>query len=166
LEISDIFKTGSGLLKSEELPKQARTYRKALRDEFSSMSGVRIVSRAFRDLLEEMDPGVHQLLPLKIIFASRSETRFILNVHVAQDTVIDALSDVRKHPNADNIMHFNFLRSGEGPVKVSINTASCGPCHLWREKRYPGSLLISDRLHEEIMRRKLRVFKMRKAIDF
>lgn len=164
-EISRIFKTGSGLLKAEELPTQARSYHKALRDEFRSINGMRIVSPAFRDMLEAIEPGTHQFVPLQIIFAAKSETRYILNVHVSQDTIIDARSDVSKHPDAENIMYFNSMTWGKAPVRVTINAASRGRHNLWRERRYPGSLLVSDRLQAEITRRRLRVFQMFKASD-
>jgi hypothetical protein len=164
-QISGIFHTGSGLLVPDEMTKEVRVGRRALRDEFMSNGGIRIISQAFRDLLEELDGGHHQILPVTLRHQSRTETRYILNVHVKQDTVIDALSDVRKHPKADNIMYFESLEWGKGPVDVSIRASSRGPHHLWREKRYPGSLLLSDRLHAEILRRRLRVFQMRQAID-
>jgi hypothetical protein len=53
----------------------------------------------------------------------------------------------------------------KGHIKATIDTSSLGELHVWREQRYPGSLLVSDAFQVEMKKRKIEFFELRKARD-
>lgn len=167
-EISKVFKDGTRFLLPEEVPARLHAPWKKFRDIFRSDNGILIISTALRDLLKELDPGVHQTLPIKVSSNSPTEVRFVLNVHAMQDSVIDEQSDVGSMAFQGfdrEKMRFNHNHGTTGPVNIVFNTAAMRGLNCWRERRYPGSLLISNALHDEIARRRLRFFEVRKARD-
>jgi hypothetical protein len=160
-EISGVFRSGTRRLLPEEIPERLRLEQplKNLRDIFISDGGVLIVSRALHDLLEEMDPGVHQFSPIAVERLSTAGERFVLNVYVKQDSIIDEQSNVRRHagmPDNRDVMYINYLPAGN--VDITLDRSKLAKVNLWREKRYPGSLLLSDELNDELKRHDLKFF--------
>jgi hypothetical protein len=171
-EVTKVFSSGKALLDSAETPDRLQVHSRVdkLPDLFSSRNAILICSGRLRDLLEELDPGVHQFIPITVEQYSGMrppQAHFILNVHYKQDSIVDELSDVRRNalvPNNRNILYFNFpYKANSKSVDVVIDRSKLSDVNLWREMRYPESLLISDRLHNELKQRKITFFKPLKA---
>jgi hypothetical protein len=167
-EVADAFSDGTRLLRSHEIPTRLRldTPIKRVRDIFVSHSGVLIVSRALHDLLEEVDPGLHQFSPIAIELLPHAGEHFLLNVHHQQDSIIDEMSNVRRNagmPDNRDVMYINFLPGGG--VDVTVDVSQLGKANLWREKRYPGSMLVSNPLRDETRRRGLKFFTLWKVAE-
>ncbi|MBL0375290.1 hypothetical protein JJB09_25065 [Rhizobium sp. KVB221] len=168
-KVAGVFKNGERLLKSEEAPEHLvlDKPRARLRDIFKTHNGALVVSEKLRALMEEMDPDLHQFMPVSIDNRVEPGRWFILNVHAKQDSVIDDQSDVRPNSgspaNSHEIMYFKYFPAQKGHINATINSARLGGLHVWRERRYPDSLLVSDAFHAELKRRKIEFFEMRKA---
>ena len=170
VEVALVFKNGVRLLNQEETPEHLvlNKPRARLRDLFKTYSGALIVSEKLRALMEEMDPDVHQFMPISIDNRAEPGRWFILNVHVKQDSVVDDQSDVRPNfgsPDSHEIMYFEYFPAPKGHINATINTSALGGLHVWRERRYSNSLLVSDAFHAELKSRKIEYFELRKARD-
>jgi hypothetical protein len=167
-EISTIFRYGNGFLNPSEVPGTLLVYIAVhkLPLIFKSNSGVHIVQEPLRQLLERMDLGIHHFLPIEVCQFDGTPCPnpcHVLNVHVMQDSIIDEKSDVRRNagmPDNPNVMYINFPYRG---VEVTVDNSRLSGVNLWREKRYPGSLLMSDALHSAIRIKGFKFFDLRKA---
>jgi hypothetical protein len=161
-EINDTFLFGNKVL-PEETPRRMRLVRrrKLLPDIFISQSSVTVISSRLRDVIEDLDPGVHQILPVTIEGPhDDNPERFILNVHLQQESIVDELSDVVR--GFGTVMQINWGR--EQPIIV-LDPSRLSDVNIWREKRYPGSLLVSDTLHNAMADAGIRFFKLCKTAD-
>jgi hypothetical protein len=171
VEVARVFKDGIRLLKPEETPEHMvlNKPKARLRDIFMTENGALIISEKLRALIEEMDPGMHQFMPISIDNLAELECWFILNVHARQDSVIDDQSDVRPNSgsrDSNKIMYFEYFPAPKkGHISATIDTTALGGLHVWRERRYPGSLLVSDAFQGELKKRKIEFFELRKARD-
>ncbi|MBB1247911.1 hypothetical protein H2O14_03305 [Rhizobium sp. G21] len=157
-------------MKQEETPEHLvlSKPRARLREIFTTHNGALIISEKLRALMEEMDPGVHQFMPISIDNHAEPGRWFILNIHAKQNSVVDDQSDVRQSsgsPKNHEIMFFRYFPAYKGHINATIDTSSLGGLHVWRERRYPGSLLVSDTFQAELKKRKIEFFELRKARD-
>lgn len=159
-EVAGVFDDGTRLLRADEIPAHLLLDRpvKSFRDIFRSHGGILIVSPALHDLLQRLDPGVHQFSPIGLDHLPAAEPRYVLNVHFKQDSIIDEKSSVRRNagmPDNRNVMYVNFRPEG---INLSIDKNKLVSVNLWRERRYPRSLLLSERFRKEILGKKLKFF--------
>jgi hypothetical protein len=159
-EVAQVFDDGTRLLQADEIPTHLLLDRpaKRFRDIFQSQDGILVISPALHDLLQQLDPGVHQFSPISLDHIPAAGPRFALNVHFKQDSIVDAKSSVRRNagmPDNRNVMYINFRPEG---VDLVVDSSRLASVNLWRERRYPSSLLLSDRLHSEIVNRQLKFF--------
>lgn len=173
-EITGIFKDGrvlhkvpaETLLDPSEIPSELSFNRKSgsVSDLFSSEGGVMIASSAMHDLLQSLDPATHQFIPIRIKGKTDFGDRYVLNVHYVQDTIVDELSNVRTNAQSPSpsLMYINFSPRN---FKVVVDNSKRSHANMWRERRYTGSLLISDELSVEIKRRDLKIFPQWQALE-
>jgi hypothetical protein len=156
------FKDGTRLLRPDEMPTRLLLDRptKNFRDIFRSQDGILIVSPELHDLLEQIDPTVHQFSSIVLEHMPMAGLRYCLNVHAKHDSIIDEKSNVRRNagmPDNNNVMHVNFVPEG---ADITIDSSQLASTNLWRERRYPGSLLVSDKLYSEIKNRGIKFFPL------
>ena len=167
-DISGVFRNDGQLLDPEETPEHLVLHRRGKappRDIFKTHGGAMVASDRLRLLMEEMDPGCHQFLPISIDNRPEFEPRYILNVHATKDTIIDDQSDVKPswHTTGREKMHFTFPAHLKGPVQIAFSPAAMNGPHVWRERRYASSLIISDAFEAALREGKLAFFPLRKA---
>lgn len=136
-------------------------------DSFVGAEGVPLVREAIKKTIEDLDPGLHQFLPIEIRGRQGNdhfESYYLMDVWRTQDTIIDERTDCksayRNYPERRDRM---LLISSSDEVKVTVNEAKMDAINLWREDRYPGLLMYSDILHKNIMAKRLRFFANYKA---
>ena len=122
---------------------------------------------ALKALIEELEPGVHQFWPLRIVQPKGepfSEAYFGIRIGRFMDSFVADQSDPKVFLEQVTIVgetQFTaFDRSRNGYAKLALSSEIIGNGHLWQETRLWGPLLcISDRLQSEITARGLRIVK-------
>lgn len=156
-DISKVFQKGGELLDPAVAPIVLRLAKsiRAGQNAFVSADGIHVVSRALRDLFEEMDPDTHQFLPITVtdVRGVPFGEWFILNVHHRQDTAYDDPADFPNGKEGNRRMAWFQDRT------MTIDPARQSGLNLWREARFPDVCVISDRLHDEMKRRDMKFFK-------
>ncbi|CUH76200.1 hypothetical protein TRM7557_00763 [Tritonibacter multivorans] len=158
--LSGVFRYGLRSLKCNEVPQRliANETRKKWYDSFLITGSLSVVREPVKDIIEGLDPGVHQFFPLTI------ETKrgkmiegpwFAMNVTARQDSVVMEQSSVNVNKRFPDEL-CSFFHDGEDRVTVDAGRQS--GLHLWREQRFRGSLLGSDALMAELKAQKLRFF--------
>jgi hypothetical protein len=171
VEITDVFKQGSDLLVPEEMPNFMRIGQgiQVLPDMFRSFGGIVIASDRLRRVLEELDPGIHQFIPITVYLKSKELAEgswFILNVYYKQDSVVDEQSIVRpmshQQPNARPMMVIKFTSRDK---QVTIDRSKLSGAHVWREAGYLGPYFLSDQLHSRLKAQKIKFLSMKSVIE-
>ncbi|MCP4079957.1 MAG: hypothetical protein GY743_06900 [Planctomycetaceae bacterium] len=113
--------------------------------DFFSINGEFGVSQAFKDLLEEMEPGVHQFFPLEIRRKDGGSVEgnyYVFVTCVLLDTaLIPEKSNVvqkgtyREYPDGGIYDGLYYTASGPGPDKFTLNRNVIGNHHAWVDKR-------------------------------
>ena len=159
-EISQVFKHGSRELLAREIPKRLVFQEpRKLPPAFFSIGGLVIVQEPIRELLERLDPGVHQLVPIDAVWwdgTAPVHPCHVLNVHAMQDSIIDEESDVEishGYKTSDN------MTIKQGFKRVTVRASAFSGVHLWRERRYPGAMLMSDGLYDALEANGLEFFE-------
>jgi hypothetical protein len=170
-ELSNIFLYGGALLVPDEMPNFMRIANKieVPPDIFSSFDGIVIANDRMRRGLEELDPGVHQFIPITVYLKSKELAEgswYILNVHYKQDSVVDELSNVRpmshQQPNTRPMMVIKFKRRDN---QVTIDRSKLSGVNLWREAGYLGAYFLSDQLHSALSAQKIKFLSMKTVIE-
>ncbi|MGE0281149.1 MAG: DUF1629 domain-containing protein [Rhizobiaceae bacterium] len=162
-DISGLFKNGKSLLDPAEMPdtlRLSKTVAEKCPAAFISQDGICVVNSLIHDLLEEMDRGIHQFIPIKVIDKkgkSPNHVQYILNVHHMLDTIIDEKSYVEGGSGArdGSIMHVRM----ESKPSLTVDTSHLSSVNLWTEQRYPTTRLMSDKLFRELKARNLKFFQ-------
>ncbi|MEM8843294.1 MAG: DUF1629 domain-containing protein [Pseudomonadota bacterium] len=164
-DLSDVYKKGDRLLNPEEVPRKlVLSKNPKARGAFVSTDGIMIVPQPIKDLIEELDPGVHQFFPIEVTRhngTALDHPCFIMNVHLHQSSIIDAESEVDCWYGCEESHERMDL-----PVTqkvVTLDPAGLSGVNLWRENRYRHSLMLSDALDRELRARKLKFFGRFKA---
>jgi len=93
------WKDGKHKLLPNKLPKKLvlRKTVKNLRDAFRSINGISLVSDSLRDVIETLDPGLHQFFPIQVEFPRGKVVEKKYNVIIVRETkktIIPELSEV------------------------------------------------------------------------
>lgn len=176
-EYSDVYSNGTRKLKQNEVPEELVLAKKTklLPGGFETIASLFIVQDTVAKILENLDPGVHQFLPISLRYKSRSVPEgkyFVLNVTARQDSIVDDLSRVESvplpkqiHPyipgdhDPDRMKIIHFKKS------VTVDPGKQSGLNMWREKRYAGSYLISDAFFDALKARDLRLMGSFRAKD-
>ena len=126
-------------------------------DIFKIRNAVLVVSKRLKDLIEEMDSGLHQFLPIKIVRSNKkeiSELFFILNVLPEKSTLLHEQpawysGSVRR--NAIDTM----MASIEPYI---VHASGQDGIHLWRDEHQPRLYFISKAFRERLQIEKIDFF--------
>ena len=165
LEIVGAWQSGNRRTLPEEMPRLliAERPRKSWPDTFWTIGGLMVVRAPVRDIIEALDPGVHQFFPLRIRTKRGVEIEgpwFSMVVSVKQNSVVMELSDVFVHPRVPE-----RLCSFSGTTDVTVDPARQSGLNLWRETRFKNSLLGSDQLVADLKAAGLKFFPGFQAKD-
>ena len=174
VDISGIWMTGRGILNPSEMPKTIiiKKRKRPPPAVFCSSGAIIICQERLKSILDELDPGLHQFIPIRIEYPSGEgpeDQFFILNVHHMQDTIIDEKSKADIGPLMPNNSNrhyrlvFGFARK-DGDITVDKSKLSS--VNLWREPAYPGLYMMSDALKQKLKRENLDFFNPHKATEF
>ena len=174
-EISVTWMDGRTMLNPFEMPRELiiNGQERALPSVFSSKGGITICKQELKFILEELDPGIHQFIPIKVAFQSGEvpeDSFFILNIHHMLDTIIDEKTRSQKASGTlpDNskrhfmLYHLSVRKDGD----VTVDKSKLTSVNLWRELAYPGLYMMSDRLQQRLEQEKLAFFEPHKATEF
>lgn len=159
-DLSAVFMYGERRLLSGEVPKRliAKHPRRIWPDAFLATNSLYVVREAIADIIDTLDPARHQFFPLRLETPygnAIAGSWFAMNVFARQDSVVMEKSYVyqsKDHP--DTLC--SFLHNGQDQVTVDPDRQT--GLHLWREKRFKGSLLGSDTLVERLAAQELEFF--------
>lgn len=178
-DLSDIYKKGTRLLTPDEVPPRLtlEKRRKSIPGGFQTANGLIIVNGQVHDILERLDPGVHQFLPVELCFKNgdRPEGQyFVINITVKQDSIVAA------PPGVDPSDKFIVIRDDAGNFKglenvgkdwdsllirthkkkVTLQKSALSGVNLWREKRVSGlELFVSDAFFDAMKEQGLKFYK-------
>ncbi|NSX55129.1 imm11 family protein [Parasulfitobacter algicola] len=163
--LSSVYAEGTRKLGSDEVPKTFKLSkaRDSLPASFMVQDGLYIVQKPFRDLIEQLDPGLHQFFPIEVRHRNgtpHDPPCYAINVTETRDSIVDDQSTVDKFvtdpENTDKrIVYFK--------KDITIDPSKLTNIHLWREVRYPKSLLMSDELRDALKETGLRMPRCFKA---
>jgi uncharacterized protein DUF1629 len=152
---------GRGLLEPHELPSEfrMREARKSLASLLLLTNGFLAVDAMLKEIIETLEPGVHQFWPLRITLPKGQEfpgPHYGMVIRRFIDSFVPEQSNVRGSED--------FFRAN-GPYKkdygnLTVSKSVVAGAHLWRERRLRmPNVFLSDELQAEITRRGLRIFK-------
>jgi len=172
--ISGIWMNGGSLLNAKEMPTALRLERepKNMPDVFFSDGGVTVCSKAMRELIEQLDPELHQFIPISVIHKNGETDEsdyFITNVHLTFDVIDDAKTKATKmsgpvlgQPKRNlRLLNVGLVKANDVAVFLKLLPKA----NLWREKAYPGIYMMSDALFDPIKERGMKFFKTQKALE-
>ena len=156
-------------------PKRANYYSggKTIPD-FTAINGEFSVCQDVRDLIESLEPGVHQFLRVEVVRPRsprpihRLDGRaldtpyYILNIMTVLDAVWVERSHVRVHelqgrPPLVHLQAKGLNERGEYVYDVVLRREIIAGCHIWRGGRHGnGSIFFSNAMMEEVRRLKLK----------
>lgn len=161
---------------------QAKRKIRSLGSLFKTTNKVLAVDEAMKDLIEGLEPGVHQFRPITIL-QPNSETfpgsYFTMIVGRFCDSFIPDLEtegDLWKqlsYVDENKVRQFtgtylHYAQNAESFARLSLSRVATNGAHLWRESSLRGpDFFVSDSLQDAIKRAKLKVppmFKVREAL--
>lgn len=154
----DAWKHGDHQLKPEQVPKKLILFkpRKNLRDAFRSLNGISVVSDAMREVIETLDPGLHQFFPIQVEFprGKLPEKKYnVIIISTKKKTIIPELSEV------DGPRYGKFYSVVEYRKDVSFAPVCRDGAHMWREEGFRNEHFISDELAAAIKAKELKYLK-------
>ncbi len=163
-EIERVHHYGNRKLEENEIPKVLvlEKKRKTIPAGFLTRSSMFIVNKSVQNFLTKLDSGIHQFFPIEVKYkdGSRPEGEFfVMNVTYKQDSIVDENSSVESyfHPKTDKMKIRHFRKN------VTVQKSVLSNMNIWREERYPKSLLISDSFFEFLNEQKMKFLKSYKA---
>ena len=102
-----------------------------------------ICSAKFRDLLERLDPGIHQFVPVEIVTKKKdhiADMFWFIPCNRLDTLVLDQIS-----PLLDEMGYFYFqLRPENQPLRIVFDREKIGQSHIWCERRCDGWIWTSN----------------------
>ncbi|WP_208347474.1 imm11 family protein [Pseudaestuariivita rosea] len=163
--LSNVYAEGTRQLVSKEIPKifKLDKARDSLPASFMVQNGLYIVQKPFYDLIEQLDPCLHQFFPIEVRHRNgtpHDPPCYAINVTETRDSIVDQQSSVEKFvtnpKNTDK--HIIYYKKD-----ITVDPSTISDIHLWREARYPQSLLMSDELRDALKETGLRMPRCFKA---
>ena len=165
-EVCGVLGEGLRSLSVEEMPHELRMERKGiLPNMFMATSGMWIVDSSARQIIEELDPGLHQFFSINVQFPDGSSPPgewFSMNITTVRKTMIDAESAIKHLPPAklpkklpDGTIT-TYWSTGTSLIDFNAKRITVGPdaddgANLWREKGHQRDLILfSDKLHDAL----------------
>lgn len=163
-------------IKTEHVPTKLEWRSKAAVSDYKTPMGFSMVSPRFREIVEALEPGVHQWLPLEVVDKKGG--------HLADRYYFIPCNriDSADHEHTSMVMYIGgwsvpkdlirldkaeFLPTDYDPqrrVQYVFSEAKTAGIHAWRDKHIGLShLLISDQLAEALQKEKFTGLELRKA---
>ena len=160
---------------------QAERTIRSLGSLFKTTNKVLAVDEAMKDLIESLEPRIHQFRPLTILQPNSEVfpgTYFTMVIGQFRDSFIpdpETEGDLWKqlsYVDENKVRRFTgtylfSALSAEPYARLSLSSAATEGAHLWRECNLRGpDFFISDALHDEVKKAKLKIpqnFKVREA---
>ena len=118
-----------------------------------------VVSRAFRELVEAMDPAPHYYIPLRIVLAGGrvlEGTHFLFKLgSFVDDGIVVEQSDVAPHPRGGTFRR--YLTRNMTP-NLMWKASKVAGRHIWADRYLPHEIVVSDELYAEMKRRNMLTF--------
>lgn len=151
-----------------DLPVRARqnTRHKFVPD-FRQTGDIWFVSERFRDLVEELEPGLHGFHPLPHVRKDGTPVEgryFIFDDREPVDAIVEEASPgVNWEPL---MVHEGVFLSMTNPGQITFRRSLVGHRHVWRGRTYLKSLyFFSDPLAEQVERLGLKKLYLTKTLD-
>jgi len=162
VEATHAFRNGGRLLDDDECPKRIdfRKNQKGIAAASHANNSLCVIQQPLKDLLDEVDPGAHQIWPLDAF--RKDGARFDvqcygINVHRRLTTLIPEKTITE--PSAGNYPRVRGVRGARSrKYHAMIDPLKIGDAHWWHEDGVAGWTVISNALDKEIKKRKLRFF--------
>jgi hypothetical protein len=128
-----------------------------------------VANQIFKDMVEELEPGLHQFIPVKIRTSRSSSagevTYWIVNVLKRIDAVHDGTTVTRLR-ELGRIPSRERAREMFGPSYNFVDKAAVADSHLWRsDHAFTKDLYFSEELMRRIQAAKLDGMTPRRAIE-
>lgn len=158
------FTESSEPLRPQECPKEFMFFDKprSLGSLIKLNDGLISVNESLRNIIEEMEPGLHQFWPIRLTLDTGEEVHgkyygLVIRRHL--DSFIPEESEnYRSHPGSSIVVSSSETKKCYGSLAVSRGVI--GEAHLWRERKLRRpEILLSDELQQEIARQELRIPK-------
>lgn len=167
LDVSIVLGEGTRSLSADEMPRQFFIDEKprALPDMFMGSSGKWVVSEAARQVIEELDPGLHQFFSINVQFPDGSSPPgawYAMNITTLKKEMIDAESAIKHSVTKDQTFtsksgvtktkkgHEMFLIDFDAK-RITVGPDADDGANLWREKGHQRDLILfSDKLHDAL----------------
>ena len=165
-KVSIVLGEGSRPLSEEEMPRQFRIEEKReLPDMFMASSGKWVVSDAARQIIEELDPGLHQFFSIDVQFRDGTAPDgawYAMNITTLKKEMIDSESAIKHIVTKDQTFtsksgvtktykgHEMFLVDFDAK-RITVGPDADDGANLWREKGHQRDLILfSDKLHDAL----------------
>jgi hypothetical protein len=155
------WKSGN-VIPPEVVPKRLRiTKGKQIFDWLTVRGGGTLVSSAFKDAVEEIEPGRHQFFPVTVVDkagGARPERYFIFNVVGRIDSIIEEKSNLQAtgRGQIDAWIYERLV----GPWRCAVDAAIIDGRACWVEHHYAGFPFVSDRLAALLQQKQLCGFEL------
>ena len=152
-EISGIFMGGGRAIDEHLLPNRLDLDgpTEELPAYFRSHGGLVLVSQAIKDVITAVDNGRPQFFPIDLLASSgRMDPRpwYGLNVYAEKSSIIRDKSSVKPHFAYKDTWKVAYIDHQTPDRKLNLTPDALKGAHLWHEKGYPRSMLMSDALKE------------------
>ena len=118
-----------------------------------------MVSAAFKDSVEEIEPGRHQFIPISVLDRQsnvQAGSFYIFNVIGQIDVIVEERSNLK--PIAREFIEVWEYTRKEGPWRCAVYANRIAGRACWVEMRYGRNSFISDRLAALLAKRQLKGF--------
>lgn len=148
------------------MPRELRMVEKCeLPNMFMAYGGMWIVDSSARQIIEDLDPGLHQFFSINVQFPDGSSPPgewFSMNITTVRKTMIDAESAIKHIVTKDQTFtsksgvtktykgHEMFLVDFDAK-RITVGPDADDGANLWREKGHQRDLILfSDKLHDAL----------------
>ena len=168
-DINGIFLRGKERVDPAEVPDTVRLLKKSKRlpDGFKVYAAMLVVTGEVKAVIEELDPGRHQFVPIRV--TERDGTPIEKDWHVLvithrQDSLVPEQSELKYDGRSWGPTYY-WLR---GPEMVAFDPARLDDSHLWWEDMLKGghALLMSHALREALKAKGLRMLRQKRSRKF
>ena len=144
-------------VKTEFLPTRIRpTTNQSRMPDFARAQLAHVCTAKFRDVVESLEPGVHQFVPVEVVRKNGDHVADMFWFVVCNR--LDTLElDLLRPP----VSKLGFYSGLSNDPRIVFNRSKIGPHHVWIDKRVIGGFVwVSDAFHDAAMSAGLLGLKM------
>lgn len=149
-------------IKLDHVPKQMKQDSQGVLADYSTPYGLLCVSDKFKNIVEKIEPGVHQFIPFEVVGAGKKHVADMWFMVVCnrldsvdrEQTTLILYRDAMWLPASDvGREHWPMNYDPSKPNKLVFSRAQIGDHHLWFDKHIGFSIvpLASDKLVESLV---------------